>query len=139
GSKLVDESGQHLTDIVSAAKKVADIIGEISSASQQQANGLDQVNGAIAQMDESTQQNAAMAEETSAVAASMSEQAKKLTDLIAVFRIREQGHRAVARPVVQPMAVTPKPVHVASTRPYVAPAPQPLKKAAGSDVEWQEF
>ena len=142
GTKLVDESGQHLTDIVSAAKKVADIIGEISSASQQQANGLDQVSGAITQMDESTQQNAAMAEETSAVAASMSEQAKKLTDMIAVFKIRESGHhQPVARPAIKP---APQPVQVASTRPIAAPAPRPLKqqtfkKAAGSDVEWQEF
>jgi methyl-accepting chemotaxis protein len=136
GTKLVDESGKHLTDIVSAAKKVADIIGEISSASQQQASGLDQVNGAITQMDESTQQNAAMAEETSAVAASMSEQAKKLTDLIAVFRIREHAQHAVARPVIAPV---PKPVHVASTKPSLAPMRKPMKKVAGSDVEWQEF
>ncbi|HEY0940283.1 MAG TPA: methyl-accepting chemotaxis protein [Steroidobacter sp.] len=139
GTKLVDESGQHLTDIVAAAKKVADIIGEISSASQQQASGLDQVSGAITQMDESTQQNAAMAEETSAVAVSMSEQAKKLTDLIAVFRIREDGYRSsgsMIRPVATP---APKPAPVASPRPVVIPAPQPMKKAAGSDVEWQEF
>jgi methyl-accepting chemotaxis protein len=141
GTKLVDESGQHLTDIVSAAKKVADIIGEISSASQQQASGLDQVNDAIAHMDETTQQNAAMAEETSAVAASMSQQAKKLTELIAVFRVREDGHRAVATPAVtrvSTLAPAPKPA-VASTKPAPAPAPQPMKKAAGSDVEWQEF
>ena len=99
GSRLVDESGQHLNDIVAAAKKVADIIGEISAASQQQANGLDQVNGAIMQMDESTQQNAAMAEETSAVAASMTTQAKELIDLITVFKIQEDGQRAGARAV----------------------------------------
>jgi methyl-accepting chemotaxis protein len=142
GTKLVDESGQHLTDIVSAAKKVADIIGEISSASQQQAAGLDQVNGAITHMDEGTQQNAAMAEETSAVAASMSEQAKKLTDLIAVFKIA--GGQSVAR---APAAYAPKPVRVAAAKPAAKPAarpaaasaPQSLKKVAGSDVEWQEF
>lgn len=142
GTKLVDESGQHLTDIVSAAKKVADIIGEISSASQQQAAGLDQVNGAITQMDESTQQNAAMAEETSAVAASMSEQAKKLTDMISVFKISSSGG-GYQQPVARtPVVAAPQPVRVASTMPAAAkpsPAPQPLKKAAGSDVEWQEF
>ena len=96
GSKLVDESGRHLNDIVAAAKKVADIIGEISLASQQQASGLDQVNGAIMQMDESTQQNAAMAEETSAVAATMTSQAKQLIELIALFRIQEDGQRGAA-------------------------------------------
>jgi methyl-accepting chemotaxis protein len=91
GSKLVDESGRHLSDIVASAKKVADIIGEISSASQQQANGLDQVNGAIMQMDESTQQNASMAEETSEVAASMASQAGELRQLISVFKVDERG------------------------------------------------
>ena len=139
GTKLVDESGQHLTDIVSAAKKVADIIGEISSASQQQASGLDQVNGAIAQMDEGTQQNAAMAEETSAVAASMSEQARKLTDLISVFKIRSSGS-GYRQPAAH-APVTKQPVRVAAAAPKAVSTPtsQPLKKAAGSDVEWQEF
>jgi methyl-accepting chemotaxis protein len=97
GSKLVDESGKHLSDIVGAAKKVADIIGEISSASQQQASGLDQVNGAIMQMDESTQQNAAMAEETSAVAASMASQAKQLIQLISLFKIDDRGGHGESR------------------------------------------
>jgi methyl-accepting chemotaxis protein len=144
GTKLVDESGRHLTDIVSAAKKVADIIGEISSASQQQASGLDQVNGAITQMDESTQQNAAMAEETSAVAVSMSEQARKLTDMISVFKIQSDD-RGYQQPAARAsLAAAPKPVHVAAAkpapaRPAAAPAAQGLKKAVGSDVEWQEF
>ena len=131
GSRLVDESGKHLNEIVAAAKKVADIIGEISSASQQQADGLDQVNSAIMHMDESTQQNAAMAEETSSVAASMKSQAKALTDLIAVFRV--EGHTATATSYVAPIAASPR----APTQ--SAPAPAPLKRAAGSDMEWQEF
>jgi methyl-accepting chemotaxis protein len=131
GSRLVDESGQHLNDIVAAAKKVADIIGEISLASQQQADGLDQVNSAIMHMDESTQQNAAMAEETSSVAASMKHQAKALTDLIAVFKVG--GSATYAAPV----AHVPRPTPASN-----APAPPrraPLKKAAGSDLQWQEF
>ncbi len=129
GSKLVDESGKHLHDIVAAAKKVADIIGEISEASSQQANGLDQVNTAIMQMDEMTQQNAAMAEETSSVAQSMKGQAKALTDLIALFRV-EGGNIAVSRPAV---VAAPKPV----AKPVVT-REAPAKKVAGSDV-WQEF
>lgn len=88
-----------MNDIVAAAKKVADIIGEISSASQQQASGLDPVNGAIMQMDESTQQNAAMAAATSAVAASMTSQAKELIELISVFKIEEDGRRSSMRAV----------------------------------------
>jgi methyl-accepting chemotaxis protein len=130
GSKLVDESGRHLNDIVAAAKKVADIIAEISAASQQQASGLDQVNGAIIQMDQSTQQNAAMVEQTSSVAESMTAQARALSDLIAVFRVSgDLG--AVPTPAVHTAPVASKIV--------VAAKPAPLKKAAGSDVEWQEF
>jgi methyl-accepting chemotaxis protein len=132
GSKLVDESGRHLNDIVAAAKKVADIIAEISSASQQQASGLDQVNGAIMQMDQSTQQNAAMVEETSSVADSMTAQARALTDLISVFRVSGDAHAAAPTPVTRPAApATPK---LAARKPSVA-----VKKAVGSDVEWQEF
>jgi methyl-accepting chemotaxis protein len=129
GSKLVDESGKHLHDIVAAAKKVADIIGEISEASSQQANGLGQVNNAIMQMDEMTQQNAAMAEETSSVSQSMKGQARSLTDLIAVFRV--EGGVSAPRPVVAaaPVQKPKAPVAVESAA---------AKKVAGSDV-WQEF
>jgi methyl-accepting chemotaxis protein len=133
GSRLVDESGKHLNDIVAAAKKVADIIGEISSASQQQADGLDQVNSAIMQMDEMTQQNAAMAEETSSVAATMKDQARALTDLIAVFKVEGAGAPSHSTP-------TASIAHIERAAPAVAsPAPTPLKRAAGSDMEWQEF
>jgi methyl-accepting chemotaxis protein len=138
GSRLVDESGKHLNDIVAAAKKVADIIAEISSASQQQADGLDQVNSAISQMDEVTQQNAAMAEETSSVAASMKDQAKSLTDLIAVFKV-EGGVKSV----VAPRAANPSPVAAPLPRPQPKPTPVAkaprMKKVSGSDTEWQEF
>ncbi|HMN46206.1 MAG TPA: methyl-accepting chemotaxis protein [Povalibacter sp.] len=133
GSKLVDESGKHLHDIVAAAKKVADIIGEISEASSQQANGLDQVNTAIMQMDEMTQQNAAMAEETSSVAVTMKGQAKALTDLIALFRVEgESAPRRVEQPV---RAVTKAPARKPVAR---VAAAEPVKKVSGSDV-WQEF
>jgi methyl-accepting chemotaxis protein len=123
GSRLVDESGRHLHDIVAAAKKVADIVGEISYASQQQANGLDQVNRAIMQMDEFTQRNAEMAEQTASVAGSMTSQAKALTDLVAVFKMQ------AAKPAI---------VQVERAAPVVA-EPVVVKKVAGSDLEWQEF
>jgi methyl-accepting chemotaxis protein len=136
GSRLVDESGKHLNDIVAAAKKVADIIGEISAASQQQADGLDQVNSAISQMDEVTQQNAAMAEETSSVAASMKDQAKSLTDLIAVFKVEGNGSGVHAQRIASVMPIA----RVEHSTPVSAPAkPARMKKAAGSDMQWQEF
>ncbi len=93
GSTLVDESGRHLNDIVKSVKKVADIIREISAASQEQANGLEQVNTAVMQMDQMTQQNSAMADETSSVATTMTNQAKQLLDIVGVFRI-ENGPQA---------------------------------------------
>ncbi len=135
GSKLVDESGKHLHDIVAAAKKVADIIGEISEASSQQANGLDQVNTAVMQMDEMTQQNAAMAEETSSVAVTMKGQAKSLTDLIALFRVEGESVARRAEPAkVAAKSIAKKPARPAA---MVAHA-EPAKKVSGSDV-WQEF
>jgi methyl-accepting chemotaxis protein len=134
GSRLVNESGQHLNDIVAAAKKVANIIEEISAAGQQQASGLDQVNGAIMQMDEMTRQNAAMAEETASVAASMTSQAKALTNLIAVFRIREENARRVNR------APAARPVLAAVRQPMSgAPTRAPMNQAMGAATEWQEF
>jgi methyl-accepting chemotaxis protein len=139
GSKLVDESGQHLHDIVAAATKVANLIGEISDASSQQASGLDQVNAAIMQMDEMTQQNAAMAEETSSVAVSMKSQARSLTDLIAVFNVEkgrvENGGTAVA---TAPAAPVVRSLPRAVTKARTKARPEPVRKAAGSDV-WQEF
>src|SRR5262249_28152913 len=71
GTRLVDESGKTLDEIVSAVKKVNDIIAEIASASQEQAAGIDQVNKAVAQMDEVTQQNAALVEEMAASSESL--------------------------------------------------------------------
>jgi methyl-accepting chemotaxis protein len=89
GAQLVDASGRHLNDIVNAVKKVADFIGEIAAASVEQTRGLDQVNRSMIQMDHITQQNSAMTRETSAVAQTMTQQAKHLTDLVAHFKIRE--------------------------------------------------
>jgi len=127
GSRLVDESGRHLHDIVAAAKKVADIIGEISFASQQQASGLEQASRAVMQMEEFTQSNAEMAQQTSSVAGSMTAQAQALTDLISLFRIASAG------PIAPPPQLAPR-------KPAAVPAPTPaMKNVAGSDLEWQEF
>ena len=87
GTTLVDESGRHLNDIVSSVKKVAEIIGEMSAASAEQAKGLEQVTTTIHQLDEVTQGNSAMADEAASVAASMTQQAKQLLEFVAVFKI----------------------------------------------------
>jgi methyl-accepting chemotaxis protein len=94
GSRLVSESGQHLGEIVASVKKVSDVVGEISNASQEQAASAEEISRAVLQMDESTQQNAAMVEEASAAAASMNDQAARLSQLTAFFKLRD-GYTAV--------------------------------------------
>ena len=87
GSGLVNQSGQTLEEIVNAVKKVADIISEISAASQEQASGIEQVNKAVMQMDQITQQNAALVEETAAASQSMTQQATGLQTLVNTFSV----------------------------------------------------
>ncbi len=87
GSELVNQSGKTLEEIVISVKRVTDIIAEISAASQEQASGLGQVNKAIMSMDETTQQNAALVEETTSAAQSMKEQARALMQQVEVFKL----------------------------------------------------
>ncbi|MFN4275816.1 MAG: methyl-accepting chemotaxis protein [Ferrovibrio sp.] len=86
GAALVNRTGQSLTDIVTAIKKVSDIVAEIAAASREQATGLDEVNTAVGNMDEMTQRNGALVEQTSASAQSLSAQARELSQLVAFFR-----------------------------------------------------
>jgi len=88
GSQLVDKSGETLTSIVGAVQKVSTIIAEIATASQEQASGIDQVNRAIVQMDEVTQQNAALVEQASAVSESMNDESSALTELMTFFKVK---------------------------------------------------
>ena len=87
GARLVDDAGNTMQDIVASVRRVADIMSEITCASQEQSAGIEQVNLAITQMDEMTQQNAALVEEAAAAAESMRDQAEKLTQLVGQFRI----------------------------------------------------
>jgi hypothetical protein len=87
GSKLVDQAGDTMEEIVTAVKRVTDIMAEIAAASQEQTSGIEQVNQAITQMDQVTQQNAALVEEAAAAAESMQEQAQSLTKAVAVFKL----------------------------------------------------
>ena len=101
GSKLVDEAGRTMSDIMSSVQHVADIMSEISAASREQSEGIEQVNVAITQMDEMTQQNAALVEQAAAAAESMEEQAQALTQSISVFKtapVSTSGRTALARP-----------------------------------------
>ncbi|MCH8620589.1 methyl-accepting chemotaxis protein [Undibacterium sp. TS12] len=94
GSKLVDEAGKTMDEIVTSVQHVADIMSEITAASQEQSSGIEQVNLAITQMDEMTQQNAALVEQAAAAAESMEEQAVALTQAVSVFHLPNSGAQA---------------------------------------------
>ncbi|MDO9194656.1 MAG: methyl-accepting chemotaxis protein [Undibacterium sp.] len=102
GSKLVDEAGKTMNEIVTSVQHVADIMGEITAASREQSTGIEQVNLAITQMDEMTQQNAALVEQAAAAAESMEEQAYELGQAVSVFKLLDDK---LARPVVSAKAI----------------------------------
>ncbi len=87
GSALVDRAGQTMTEVVGAIQRVTHIVAEISAASGEQSNGVGQVGEAVAQMDRSTQQNAALVEESAAAAESLRQQATQLVQAVAVFKL----------------------------------------------------
>ncbi len=88
GSRLVSDAGATMADIVGQAQRVTDLIGEISSATQEQTSGIGQVNQAVVQLDEVTQQNAALVEQSAAAAESLKQQAGGLVEAVSVFRLQ---------------------------------------------------
>jgi methyl-accepting chemotaxis protein-2 (aspartate sensor receptor) len=111
GSNQVERAGATMQEIVTSVKRVTDIMGEISAASEEQARGIDQVNQAVSQMDEVTQQNAALVEQAAAAAGSLQEQTRNLADAVSVFKINageviDVEARQVAA-VPQPAAARP--------------------------------
>ena len=101
GGRLVKGSGQTLGEIVTAVKKVSDIVAEMAAAAQEQASGIEQVNKAILQMDQTTQQNAALVEQTAAASETMREQAVQLKELMQFFRISDNDAQADQSPLAQ--------------------------------------
>ncbi len=91
GSELVNQSGKTLEEIVTSVKRVTDILAEISAASQEQAQGIDQVNKAIMQMDETTQQNAALVEQSAAACQNMHQQTTELMQAVSFFKLETHG------------------------------------------------
>ncbi|MDR9834454.1 methyl-accepting chemotaxis protein [Herbaspirillum huttiense] len=130
GSDQVARAGETMGEVVSAVHRLTDIVSEISAASEEQRRGIEQVNLAIGEMDQVTQQNAALVEEAAAAAGSLEEQARRLKAAVATFRVEgEEGAAApvpVAAPKVAPVAAkAPSPV-----KPLPKPAAKPLVKAA---------
>jgi methyl-accepting chemotaxis protein len=87
GAELAEQAGRTMAEVTQAVRRVTDIMGEISSASQEQSTGIEQVNRAVSQMDEVTQQNAALVEQAAAAASSMADQARQLKSAVAVFSL----------------------------------------------------
>ena len=151
GSRLVDQAGQTMEQIVTSVKHVADIMGEITSASLEQSAGIGEINQAITQMDEMTQQNAALVEQAAAAAESMQEQAAILAQAVAAFKLAGTMHQTQPQhggvsPRQKPLPVlasTGKPAAKPTAKPAATPAlrPVPGKTAltgnAGDD--WEEF
>lgn len=123
GSTLVESAGETMDEIVNAVTRVTDIMGEIASASDEQSRGIDRVGLAVAEMDRVTQQNASLVEESAAAAAALEEQASRLTQAVAVFRIHQQQQRA------REVAAVKTPAAVSSPKAAVAD---------GSD-NWETF
>jgi len=156
GTKLVDQAGKTMEEIVMSVKRVTDIMSEITAASQEQSAGIEQVNQAITQMDEVTQQNAALVEEAAAAAESLEEQAQNLEAMVAVFKVDQAAPDATpARSrEVHDKAETPAQPATERRGPNRAPnvarlpgkaakvqpaAPRAKVAAAGGEEQWEEF
>ncbi|GGD41655.1 methyl-accepting chemotaxis protein [Pseudoxanthomonas indica] len=147
GSRLVNQAGTTMGDIVTSVQRVTDIMAEISAASQEQSAGIEQVNQTITQMDETTQQNAALVEEASAAARSMEEQARSLSEAVDVFVLDTRGKTTVVAARQERTGATrsaARPRASASTRPALAGRPAASARthkteAALAEGEWAEF
>ncbi|MEM7207162.1 MAG: methyl-accepting chemotaxis protein [Pseudomonadota bacterium] len=138
GAALVNESGMTLEEIVNAVKKVGDIVADIAAASQEQAAGIDQVNQTVTSMDELTQQNAALAEETSAASVSMSQQARDMSAQVAFFKVGQQSgsHMSTSGTTVSSPISNPVPVASSSGDNWSVSSGS---GSSNAEDEWAEF
>jgi methyl-accepting chemotaxis protein len=161
GSRLVADAGSTMTEIVGSVQRVSDIIGEISAAAAEQSQGIGQVNHTVTELDQATQQNAALVEQGSAAAESLKDQSRQLAAAVAGFRLGDGGHsghapaapRHVSPTLSAPAATASKalakarstpapkqaaPAPVKAHTPAAAPTPAPASTSAGSD-DWETF
>jgi len=128
GGRFVDESGKALTEIVGAIHEVSTIVGEIATASKEQATGIDQVNVAVTEMDEGTQQNAALVQQVAAASEGLEEQAVQLRRLMGFFSANEQLDNLRA-------PIAPRAIPAVNTR----RAPATLATNSSEPSDWEEF
>ncbi|HWY72379.1 MAG TPA: methyl-accepting chemotaxis protein [Burkholderiaceae bacterium] len=156
GSRQVTDAGQTMRDIVDQVKRVADLIGEITSATLEQDSGIGQVNAAVTQLDEMTQQNAALVEQSAAAAESLKQQAARLAEAVAIFKLgRQETAQAIAQakassqaalkatPPAQsaPNGRTAAPRSERRMPPRLSPPapPPPAPPAKSGNEDWEEF
>ncbi|HEY3309268.1 MAG TPA: methyl-accepting chemotaxis protein [Desulfuromonadaceae bacterium] len=150
GSKLVEEAGHTTQEIVTSIKRVTDIMAEISAASLEQSSGIEQVNTAITQMDDVTQQNAALVEQAAAAAESLEEQAMQLVQVVTRFKLENitaQPQRIVAERTVHKLEASQSKKSLNKARQLSAPQKQKKEetsklaapKSVDTDDDWKEF
>ena len=146
GTRLVDESGRTLDEIVGAVKKVTDIVAEIAAASREQSSGIEQVNKAVMKMDDAKEQNAALVEQAALASRAIVEQAQTLNGMIARYQVGNEAQAGSTAQVERRSA--DRPWSSASNRTTATSAaanPVPARKVANgaagsaSDNEWNEF
>jgi len=144
GNDLVGQAGVTMEEIVTSIKHVADIMSEITAASQEQSAGIEQVNLAIAEMDEMTQQNAALVEQAAAAAESMQEQASALAQAVSIFKLTNILQTPTNRPNSNTGTLTKKAPAKSANQKKAASTPQlsnksNIKQAAPEGNDWEEF
>ena len=152
GTDLVDKAGETMKDLVASVRRVSLIIGEIAAASTEQTAGIEQINEAITQMDEVTQQNAALVEQAAAASQSMQDQASVLTRVVSLFKLHTQnlvnssaamaGKAAANSPLKSSIKASNKPAKLAasSDKKLIAAKPPATKQAEQSAPDaWDEF
>ena len=139
GSRLVDDAGSTMQEVVASVRRVTDIMGEITAASQEQTTGIEQINQAVMQMDGVTQQNAALVEQAAAAAASLQHQAGSLAQVVGVFKLHPaEALQVLPKATVSSLPQKAVPVQIASRE---APSAKPDKRAELAVVgdEWEQF
>jgi methyl-accepting chemotaxis protein-1 (serine sensor receptor) len=138
GARLVDEAGATMQEIVESVTRVSHIMSEISVASKEQTDGIQQVNQAINQMDEVTQQNAALVEEAAAAASSLQDQAVSLSHVVSIFKVAGAPSFDVPAPAVPAERVVLLPKRAPAATAPVANARR-IAAAGGAGSDWEEF
>ena len=131
GSKLVAQAGDTMREVVTSVQRVTDIMAEISHAGEEQGAGIEQINQAVSEMDNVTQQNAALVEEAAAAAEALKQQADQLERVVSIFKL--DGH--AAPPQRKAMAMAPR----SAARPALVAPARTARKTANGGADWEEF